>query len=316
MKKLLVVLGLTLMTVLALSGCEKEDAFVAGENDIIINAGTEWELEGVLTLPEGKGPFPLIVFTQAFNQPDTYFGESLAKGLEKQDIASIIFEQRIFTYPQITHDLNYTLKEGIVDDILSAAALAKTIKKIDPNLIFFAGFSFNGFLIPKIYEEDKKNTLTGFISLAGSARPLVKRQKSRLENALLNDPEMSEEEKDMYRSLISSYENVENLTEADRGKDQKLFGNYPSYWLYLAGYDPAESAKNMDKPVLFLHGDNDSNVLPEDLDLWKSTTQNNPKMVYKLYPGLGHDFGFSYMSKEVEEEVVVDIADFIKSQYN
>jgi len=91
-----------------------------------------------------------------------------------------------------------------------------------------------------------------------------------------------------------------------------LFGYNPSYWLYLADYDPAESAKNMDKPMLFLHGSSDYDVLPDNLDIWKLATQNNPKAAYKLYPGLNHDFGFY---SEDGEEVIIDIANFIKNQY-
>ncbi|MCL1873478.1 MAG: alpha/beta hydrolase [Clostridiales bacterium] len=323
MKKLLVVLGLTLMTVLALSGCEKEDAFVAGENDIIINAGTEWELEGVLTLPEGKGPFPAVVIVHGAGTQNKdgniggtqFFYKNLAELLTEQGIAGIRYDKRTFTYPELMQDVDYTLKEEGVDDALSAVALAKTAKKIDPDLIFVVGHSQGGFLVPKIYEEDKENTIAGFISLAGTARPLVEHLKWITEWKLLNNPDISEADENMYMSTLDLCEDIENLTEANRGKDQILLDRYPSYWLYLADYDPAESAKNMDKPVLFLQGGNDLIVQPDNLDLWKSATQNNPKMAYKLYSGLTHEFGFYYPHLEVDEEVVVDIANFIKSQY-
>ena len=312
MRKLLVVWGLILIVVL--SGCRKEDAFVVGENDIIINTGTEWELPGILTLPEGKGPFPVAIFVQASVPEDRYLGESLIECLVKQGIAGILYEQRIFTYPQITQDVNYTLKEGSVDDMLSAAALAKTIKRINPDMIFVIGYSQNGFLIPKIYEEDTESTIAGFISMAGPAQPMMHENKERIEK-LLSNTEISEGEINMYKTILGLFDEIENLTEADLGKDQMLFGHYPSHWLYLADYDPAESAKSMDKPVLFLHGSSDRDVSPDDLDIWKVATQKNPKAAYKLYPGLNHDFGFYYTYAEVDEEVIIDIANFIKNRY-
>jgi len=40
MKKLF---GALVLILIFVSGCQEKDAFVAGENDIIINAGSEWE---------------------------------------------------------------------------------------------------------------------------------------------------------------------------------------------------------------------------------------------------------------------------------
>jgi hypothetical protein len=138
--------------------------FVPGDNDIIINPGSEWELEGILTLPDGKSPFPVVIFS-AYNNKNGGGGffRDLAELLRAQGIACIRYDERTFAYDFLEMDVNLTYKESNLYDVLSAAALAKTIEEIDPDMIFVAGFSIQGFFIPKIDEEDTKDMITGYV---------------------------------------------------------------------------------------------------------------------------------------------------------
>ena len=297
--------------------------FVAGENDIIINPGSEWELEGILTLPEGEGPFPAVIIVPHSGPASKDEYRDLTAILAKQGLAGIRYDNRMFTYIEIEKDINSTLKEEYIDDALSTVAYAKTIKNIDPEMIFVLGHSIGGFLIPKIHEADEENAIAGFVSLAGSALPMIEQYVlGDVEIDPSIDSEISEEWREVENKVrLKAYEDVKNLTEADRRKRLVLLGQFPAWWLYLADYDPAESAKKIDKPILFMQGSHDEVFLPNHMDMWKKATQNNPKAAYKIYPGLDHFFikteklGGKRIGSSIEEEVVIDIADFIKSQY-
>ena len=282
----------------------EQAVFVAGTNNIIINAGSEWELEGILTLPEGTGPFPLVVIVHGSGQARKNRYHDLTNFLAEQGVASIRHDKRPTAYPEIAQDVSFTLKEESVDDALSAVALAKTIQTINQDMIFVLGHSQGGFLIPIIHEGDKEDMIAGFISLAGGARPFVEHLKELVEMGVMDDLEIEVYEDDI-KNLLAGADLDENYRIADQ---------YPAYWLYLADYDPVKSAKNIDKPILFMQGADDNLLLPDNLDMWKLATQNNQKAVYRFYPELDHFFR-KLNSAFIEEEVVIDIAEFIKSQY-
>lgn len=296
MKRLLVIIALVFILVLALLACQEQDAFAAGINNITINAGSEWELDGVLTLPEGKGPFPLVVIVHGSGQHNKIHYRYLTDLLAEQGIASIRHDKRPTAYPAIAQDVKFTLKEESVDDALSAVALAKTIKKIDPDMIFVLGHSQGGFLIPKINEAAEEDMIAGFVSLAGGARSYLEHLNELVEMGVMDKFEI-----EMYEDEINKI-----LAGADLDENSLIADHYPAYWRYLADYDPAESAKKIDKPILFMQGADDNLLLPDNMDMWKQAAQNNQNAVYKVYPGLGHILE--------SEEVAVDIADFIKNQ--
>jgi len=70
--------------------------------------------------------------------------------------------------------------------------------------------------------------------------------------------------------------------------------------------------KNVEKPILFLHGDHDNYVLADNLDIWKAATQNSERAIYKLYPGVNHYF--TNAQGKLVEGVAEDIANFIRDQ--
>lgn len=78
------------------------------EEDVVINAGTEWELNGKLTLPAGQeGPFPAAILIHGSGPSDmneTVGGCSpfrdLAVGLARQGIAVLRYDKRTFAHAQ------------------------------------------------------------------------------------------------------------------------------------------------------------------------------------------------------------------------
>ena len=144
------------------------------EKEIIIGDG-KWKLPGTLSIPNGAGPFSLLILIHGSgpNDRDETIGPNkvfrdIAWGLASQGIAVFRYEKRTKYYSEEWND-NWTVKEEVVDDVLNAVLSLRNIKEIDPQKIFLLGHSLGGKLIPKIGVLDKG--IKGFIIFAGAPLP-------------------------------------------------------------------------------------------------------------------------------------------------
>ena len=96
----------------------------------------------------------------------------LAHGLASQGIAVLRYEKRTKEHPvRMAMSVNtITVKEETIDDAVAAFEALKSQEKIDPKRIFVLGHSLGGTLLPRIGKA--KDGIAGFISLAGSTRPM------------------------------------------------------------------------------------------------------------------------------------------------
>ncbi|WP_400234718.1 alpha/beta hydrolase, partial [Methanomethylophilus alvi] len=112
------------------------------EEDMVINAGTEWELNGKLTLPASQeGPFPAAILIHGSGPSDmneTVGGcapfRDLAVGLARQGIAVLRYDKRTFAHAQQLSQGNVaelTTKEEYIDDVVAAVTLLKSDSRID-----------------------------------------------------------------------------------------------------------------------------------------------------------------------------------------
>lgn len=287
-----------------------------------------------MTIPEGNGPFPAVIFVHGSgaNDRDETMGniktfKDLANQLASLGIASIRYDKRTYVYGQKiadTADLNWTVKNETIDDAIFALELALQTDIIDSEKIYIAGHSMGGYLIPRIYEADSKKNIAGYISMAGSARSLEECTLEQIDYLLNFETDMTQEEKEAYkRQFTDAFAKINNLTKSDRGKKILLMGNtYPAYWLDLADYDPAGEIKKVDKPLLFLQGGHDYQVTKTDFNLWKEAVGKNENAKFILYPNLTHAFTYTEkMSKNtdyliyaaVDTQVGKDIFEWIKN---
>ena len=307
------------------------------EKSIVINPGSEYELPGILTVPDGEGPFPTVIFVHGSgaNDRDETVGKikvfkDLAQQLASLGIASVRYDKRTYIYGQkIVNeaDVNYTVKDETIDDAVSAAEFAlqnADANKIDKEKIYVVGHSMGGYLIPRIYQADVKKVIAGYISLAGSARSMGDLMLEQIDYLLDLEKNMTASAKALYKKQIQdALQSISNLTEADRGKKILLLGNtYPTYWLDLANYNPSEEAKKVDKPMLFLQGGTDYQVTETDFNLWKVAVGERKDVKFILYPNLTHAFTYTENKSTpadyeiyatVDKQVSQDIADFVKS---
>lgn len=68
---------------------------------------------------------------------------------------------------------SFTVKEETIDDAFAAVCLVKATDQVEPNRVYIAGHSMDGYLIPRIDQADTDNRIAGYISLAGSVRSIM-----------------------------------------------------------------------------------------------------------------------------------------------
>ena len=268
------------------------------ELEVTVGAG-EWKLPGVLSLPNGDGPFPGVVLIHGSgpNDRDETLGPNkpfrdLAWGLASRGVAVLRYDKRTKVYAaQIAKISNsLTVKEEVLDDALAAVSLLKSTAKISPKRIFVLGHSLGGTLIPRIGKLD--DHLAGLIVMAGATRPLedvMLEQVTYL--STLNGPP-SAQSKERIAELRRQVATVKSATLSLNTPASALPLGMPlaAYWLDLRGYCPAELAKSLNQPMLILQGGRDYQSTKVEYDGWVKALSGKPEVTFRFYPKLNHLF--------------------------
>jgi fermentation-respiration switch protein FrsA (DUF1100 family) len=275
---------------------EYSDKNTFTETEVIV--GVEgWPLPGTLSLPKGEGPFPALVLVHGSgpNDRDESLGPNksfrdLAWGLASRNIAVLRYDKRTKVHGQkIVADKStkLTVYEETIHDALAATDLLRGTEKIDPQNIFILGHSLGGMLIPRIANANSKNA--GFIIKAGPTRPLEDLYVEQIEYIYLLDGKLSDEEKTNLDEIQVNIQKIKNLTSENSTQlTERFLGAGADYWIDLNGYNPAETAKNIDRPILILQGGRDYQVTMEDFEGWKKTLADKNNVEFKLYPAHNH----------------------------
>ena len=288
-----------------------------------------WKLPGTLSIPKGDGPFPAVILVHGSgpNDRDESVGankpfKDLAWGLASKNLAVLRYDKRTKVHGvkmASQKDTALTVYEECIEDTLYAAELLRKTEKINREKIFILGHSLGGTLIPRIAPLEAH--AAGFIIMAGATRPLEDLSIEQVKYIFMLDGKLSTEEKEKLKETGAAVQKIKNLTQADPNKKkEKILGAYPEYWLNLKGYDPAETAEGIQRPLLILQGGRDYQVTEKDFENWKKALSSKKNVTFKLYPSLNHLFisgkGPSSPSEyqkpgHVDETVIKDIADWI-----
>ena len=300
---------------------------------IIVGQGTEFPLNGLLTLPDGaEAPVPAVVMVHGSGASSmdekvmklTPFRD-IAEGLAGHGIASIRYDKRSFVHARKMRRRLITVKEETVDDAVLAVNLLKSDRRIDADRIFILGHSMGAMLAPRIDSEG--GDVRGLILMAGTPY--------RLEDIMLRQLAQARNTRSAIRWVAALEDRIfskkfNGLYEMsdEEAKSKKFAGGTTLYYFKEMGRKTAaDYLLQNDKPVLIMQGGRDFQVLADvDFQRFKELLAGRRNTYYKLYPQLNHLFvdaiydDISKASREysterhIGEEVLADMASFINEK--
>jgi dienelactone hydrolase len=340
MKKAAVFLfSLSMLSILVFTGCAKSTAptpsatpspgvISVREESVVIGEGTEYELGGTLTIPEGaQAPYPAVLLVHGSGPNDrdeTIYANKpfrdIAEHLTSKGIAVLRYDKRTYVHPAKMAEsfAEITVKEETIDDAILASKLLKADERIDKDRVFILGHSMGGMLAPRIDAEG--GDFAGLIILAGSPRPLADIILDQIAAALETlSGEQKAAAQEQLDTLTEVFARLDTMSD-EEAKGISLTGASAYYFKEMAEHPASEYLSDIEKPVLILQGGKDFQVYADkDYVEYQSLLDGKPNVAFKLYPELNHLFMTSttgtaveYMSPgKVDSEVLEDIAEWI-----
>ena len=295
------------------------DAF----SEVDVTVGTEpWTLPGILSVPLGEGPFPVVVLVHGSgpNDRDETVGgnrpfRDLAWGLASNGIAVLRYDKRTKAYGgALPPELG--LEEEVVEDALLALELARGREEVDADRVFLLGHSLGAMLAPDIGLRDPK--LAGVMVLAAPARPFLPVLREQLEYIASLEPDAASPTRAQLDSLVAE---VNRAERGEMGPEEPILGVRRGYWQELEEIDPRSAARELSVPMLVLQGGRDYQSTEEDFQLWQEALGEKEGVTMKLYPALNHLFApgtgkatpteYASEVKHVDPEVIRDLTQWI-----
>jgi len=289
----------------------------------------QYVLKGLITRPKGLTKFPLIILVHGSgpNDKDETIGPNkpfrdIACGIATNGIAVMRYDKRTKVYAAEMSKLpNLTVVEEVLDDVVSAVKLAKTIPGVDTSKIFVLGHSLGGMLAPRIASIIP--SLAGIIVMAGNSRPLEDLVLDQYKYILGLDG-LTDIEKETIANIQKQIDKLHSKNFNLETLSIELPLNLPaSYWWDLQNYHQKEVAAKLKLPMLFLQGEADYQVTMTDFNGWKKTLEKNTAVQFISYPNLNHLFiegpaksvpADYEKTGNVSEKVIKDITEWIKKQ--
>ncbi|WP_232685966.1 alpha/beta hydrolase family protein [Halobacterium zhouii] len=297
------------------------------ERDVTVDAD-DVELDGVLTVPDGDGPFPgvLLVHGAGIHDPDGTAGQSkilrdFAHGLASDGIASLRYEKRLREHE--VDDTEFTLDRIVTDDAVAALDELASADEVDPESVFVAGHSQGGMAAPRI--ADRRGGIAGVVNLDGRADSTLDPDDlgfMRYEFEL--DGDLDDEQE---AQLEDDRETARRIDQGDFDDGDTLWGRPGTWHRSVRDYDPSGTASGLECPVFVANTRRADEELQPELDAWLRSNSEQWRTAdlpagsrVERYDGLDHYFqpGYApatplslYFGGNVAEYVVDDVAEWI-----
>ena len=270
------------------------------QEPIILGKNTRYPLKGMLTLPEGEGPFPAVVLVHGSGSSnmDEKVGKltpfrDIALGLAQRGVATIRYDKRSFAHGlKMILDRKHpiTVWEETIEDALLAAQLLRGDSRIDAGRVFLAGHSMGAMLAPRI--ECSGGDFRGLILLAGSPRRLEEIMLDQMAEMMAGMPgfakNIAEKQQKKFEKL---FEGLYDLSD-EEAKVKKVGGGTTLYYFKDMGQPTvAQWLEQIRKPMLVLQGEKDLQAKAAvDFAMYKELLSDRDNVTFRLYPGLNHAF--------------------------
>ena len=281
-----------------------------------------FELAGTLTIPEGKPPFPAIVFftgSGAQNRDQEVFGHKpflvLADYLTRAGYATLRMDDR--GVGGSGGDMRTATTLDFADDALAGVRYLQKRKEIDRKRIGLLGHS-EGALVCAIAAAKAPREVAFLIMLAGTgvpgeqilyrqaelmsrkaglAEPLIERNRAlqqRVFEILKRERDDAKAQDAIYEAMLQSLGAGANLPENQKAALRAQAANYISPWFRaFITLDPAPYLRKVRCPVLALNGELDLQVDPEqNLPAIERALREggNKRITIRRLPNLNHLF--------------------------
>jgi uncharacterized protein len=292
-----------------------------------------WHLPSTITLPNGGGPFPVVVLVpgsppldqDATLGPNKIF-KDLAWGLASRGIA-------VLRYTKRTHEFgaglgggalsSFTLSEELSDDARAAISVIASRSDIDHRQMYLLGHSMGGIAVPPIATVDPQ--IAGIVVMGTPAGDLLTVLLKRSEDGASQGGEQGKEASRM----IPVLKKLQDGGYAP-GEVVDLFGERSpvEYWAGVRNSEPGLVTAKLKVPVLVLVAGHDAEALPDAFESWKVALAGHKNATLNFYPDLFHLFLPSTATQKgdtpedwsrpghVTPEVVNDIASWVLSRQN
>jgi uncharacterized protein len=305
-------------------------ALVKNFHEVQIENGP-WHLPGTITLPNGAGPFPVVVLIpgsppldqDATIGPNKIF-KDLAWGLASRGIAVLRYTKRTHAFGAGLGGgplSSFTLSEELSDDARAAVSVIASRSDIDHRQIYLLGHSMGGVAVPPIAADDPR--IAGIVVMGTPAGDLLTVLLKRSEDGAAQGGEQGKQ----VSRMIPVLKKLRDGGYAP-GEIVDLFGQISpaQYWTGVRKSEAGLVVAKLKVPVLVLVAGRDAEALPDAIESWKEALAGHKNATLKFYPDLFHLFLRSTGTQKadtpedwsrpghVTPEVVNDIASWVLSK--
>jgi len=259
-KSIIALFALVCFGIIILNSCSDDDiSIITGEGVFITPSGTA-TIEGELFLPEGEGPFPLLILVVGSGNETREGSEGVVDVMNGTGYGLYIYDKRGIggstgSYPTETPTTQTEFLTARAQDVLGIIDLLKTHVQIDPSRIGVMGSSQGAWVNSIVHSMS--SDLSYIIMASGGVA------STGLEGyycGLTDDPNVSIDDA---ISQLSNYDGP-------------------------LGFDPINIITDMTLPVLWIYGNEDrSHPVRYDIDVLASLNKSN--FTVFLYPNADHD---------------------------
>ena len=301
------------------AGYVDQSAFT--ERELTLSTPVDCSLGATLTLPEGDGDVPGVVFVHGSGPNDrdetvgpTKLFKDLAWGLASRGVASLRYDKRTAACDVDLADA--TIDDIVTDDALTAIERLRGVDRVPDGDVVVVGHSIGATLAPRVAARD--GNLAGIVMLAALARPVTDALLQQNRYLVERDGTVTEAEQEQLEEVKRL---VERIRRGDIPDDEVLYLGGDEYWQSLQEYDPVATARDRSLPQLVLQGGRDYQVTPEgDFTRWQEALGGRESVTLRRYDQLNHLFMPGegqpgpeeyFQPNNAPERVVADIAAFV-----
>lgn len=311
--------------ILAVFGIFQFMSFTSAQEEIPVEFPSgNLTLHGTLSVPDGEGPFPVVLLLHGSGPNDRdqtihltggnafclYPGlyndtirnfKDLAKAFQADGFAVLRYDKRTYTYGNQLDPREITPYD-FIDDAHAAIDFLLTQPEVDPDNIHLLGHSQGGNFIPIITRD--RGDIASIVALAapsGSIDTILASQFRELYYRCLMDTAQG----DLFFNQVTS--DFQEIRQGTWNPNTPYLGAYPGFW--RDWMDITDSTiihfNNISVPTLFLQGSLDFNVPPEGAQVFEQELTRDSVDVYHL-EGLNH-----YFTNSTESHVAKVVPDTI-----